>query len=246
MARLMRRLALVVTGTALAIAVSGCGITGDSLALRPAGPGGDMASGEPGPAITGLDRLPVHAPAGMTGYSRSAYGPAWDDGVNVPDGHDHCDTRNDILIRDLASITFRYGHCEVGAGILHDPYTGKIIHFTRGVRTSLNVQIDHVVALGDAWQTGAQRLTRGQRADLANDPLELLAVDGPVNQAKGDADAADWLPPDRAFRCAYVARQVAVKAKYGLWVTAPEKRAMHRVLSSCPGQHLPREPGALG
>jgi hypothetical protein len=241
----MRRFALVVTSVALALAVSGCDMTGGSAALRPAGPGNGVAGGESGSAIAALDRLPVHGAAGMTGYSRSAYGPAWDDGVNVPDGHDHCDTRNDILIRDLTGITYRYGHCEVASGILHDPYTGKIIHFTRGVRTSLTVQIDHVVALGDAWQTGAQGLTQGQRTDLANDPLELLAVDGLANQAKGDADAADWLPPNQAFRCAYVARQVAVKAKYGLWVTAREELAMHRVLGSCPGERLPREPGAL-
>src|SRR5947199_120048 len=81
----------------------------------------------------------------------------------------------------------------------------------RGQRTSAAVQIDHVVALSDAWQTGAQLLPALERARLANDPVELLAVDGPTNEAKGDGDAATWLPPNKPFRCAYVARQIAVK-----------------------------------
>ena len=227
------------------LAVAACTGTGQSAMPATPAAGYGVAGVAAGPAIAALGRLSVHGPASMSGYSRSAYGPAWDDNVDVPDGHDHCDTRDDILIRDLTRVTYRYGHCEVASGILRDPYTGKTINFTRGVRTSLAVQIDHVVALGDAWQTGAQRLTPGQRTKLANDPLELLAVDGPANQAKGDADAAGWLPPNRAFRCAYVARQIAVKAKYGLWVTAAEKRAIGRVLSGCRGQELPREPGAL-
>jgi hypothetical protein len=88
-------------------------------------------------------------------------------------------------------------------------------------------------------QTGAQQLTRAERIDLANDPLELLAVDGPTNEAKGDGDAATWLPPNKKFRCAYVARQVAVKAKYHLWVTVAEKAAINRLLDSCPGQRAP-------
>ena len=109
----------------------------------------------------------------------------------------------------------------------------------RGVTTSEAVQIDHVVALGDAWQKGAQQWTSAERVAFANDPLELLAVSGPANQQKGDADTATWLPPNKAFRCAYVARQVAVKRKYRLWVTAAEEQAMIRVLSGCPAQPLP-------
>ena len=95
------------------------------------------------------------------------------------------------------------------------------------------MQIDHVVALSDAWQKGAQQLTAEQRVQLANDPLNLLAVDGPANQAKSDADAATWLPPHKPFHCQYVARQVAVKRKYQLWVTEAEKEAMIRILLSC-------------
>ena len=164
----------------------------------------------------------------MTGYSRALFGPAWYD----VDGNG-CDTRNDILTRDLVDRTYKNA-CQVATGILHDPYTGATIRFLRGVGTSSAVQIDHVVALGDAWQKGAQQWSPGKRLALANDPLNLLAVSGPVNQRKGDGDTATWLPPDRSYRCAYVARQVAVKVKYGLWATAAEKAAMIRVLSTCP------------
>ena len=129
--------------------------------------------------------------------------------------------------------------CQVTRGVLNDPYTGKVITFVRGGSTSANVQIDHVVALGDAWQKGAQQLSSKEREQLANDPLELLAVDGPANQQKSDGDAATWLPSNKPFRCQYVARQIAVKQKYKLWVTSAEKDAMNRVLAACPDQGLP-------
>jgi hypothetical protein len=185
------------------------------------------------PAESVLNTLAVKGRAPKTGYRRTQFGPAWAD-VD----HNGCDTRNDILNRDLTNRTWRDGthNCIVTSGILHDPYTGTVIHFTRGRRTSEAVQIDHVVALSDAWQTGAQQLDESTRKDLANDPLNLLAVDGPANQQKSDSDAASWLPANKSFRCDYVARQIAVKKKYRLWVTAAEKDAMKRVLSSCPTQ----------
>jgi hypothetical protein len=127
----------------------------------------------------------------------------------------------------------------VVSGILNDPYTGKVVTFKRGVTSSQEVQIDHVVALSDAWQTGAQQLTAQTREAFANDPLELLAVDGRTNQQKSDGDAATWLPPNKSFRCQYVARQVAIKKKYNLWVTSAEKDAITHVLSTCLGQILP-------
>jgi hypothetical protein len=100
--------------------------------------------------------------------------------------------------------------------------------------TSDDVQIDHVVALSNAWQTGAQALDVYQRELIATDPLNLLAVNGPTNQSKGDGDAATWLPPAKGYRCAYVARQVAVKTRYKLWVTPAERDAIARVLTDCP------------
>ena len=101
------------------------------------------------------------------------------------------------------------------------------------------MQIDHVVALSDSWQKGAQQWDTAKREAFANDPLNLLAADGPLNQQKGDGDTATWLPPNKAFRCAYVARQVGVKYTYGLWVTQAEQDAMVGVLSTCPTEPLP-------
>lgn len=177
-----------------------------------------------------LNTLPVKGRAPKTGYERSQFGPAWKD-VD----HNGCDTRNDILARDLTDKTFRPGthDCVVASGVLHDPYTGTTIQFTRGQDTSSAVQIDHIVALSDAWQKGAQQLSADLRTQLANDPLNLLAVDGPANQQKGDGDAATWLPPNKAFRCTYVTHQVQVKAKYSLWVTQAEKAAITNQLGTC-------------
>lgn len=186
-------------------------------------------------ASAALARLPVKGRAAKTGYARSAFGASWTDDVDVAGGHNGCDTRNDVLRRDLTAIRVKPGThgCVVLSGALADPYTGRTLAFVRGRSTSSQVQIDHVVALGDAWVTGAQQLSADRRVALANDPLELLAVDGRANSAKRDADAASWLPPNKAFRCAYVARQVAVKARYGLWVTPAERAVISRVLGTC-------------
>lgn len=184
-----------------------------------------------GLAISALNKLAVKGRAPKTGYSRGQFGADW----AVTGG---CDTRNIILNRDLTNAVVN-DKCEVISGMLNDPYTGKIIPFIRGSDTSGAIQIDHVVALSDAWQTGAQQFTSAERKNLANDPLELLAVDGPANMQKSDGDAATWLPPNKPFRCQYVARQVAVKQKYSLWVTQSEHDAIEIVLDKCPGQLLP-------
>lgn len=181
-------------------------------------------------ALSVLDGLAVKGRAPKTGYARTQFGSGWA-------SSNGCDTRERILQRDLLNAVTSDG-CKVISGLLHDPYTGKDITFTRGIDTSSAVQIDHVVALGNAWQTGAQQLTTTQRQQLANDPLELLAVDGPANQQKSDGDTATWLPANKPFRCQYVARQITVKAKYTLWVTAAEKEAMQRVLATCPHQPI--------
>lgn len=183
-------------------------------------------------AAAALKTIPVKPWASQSGYSRDQFGEGWAD-------LGYCDTRNFILKRDLKNIVMRSGeNCIVQSGTLNDPYTGKIIKFVRGVRTSLAVQVDHVVALSNAWKTGAQKLSYSTRVQLANDPLDLLAVDGPTNQSKGDSDAANWLPRT-AYRCAYVSRQIAVKRKYKLWVTAAEKASINSVLATCPGYKLP-------
>jgi hypothetical protein len=187
-----------------------------------------------GSALAALRAVPVKGRAPKTGYSRAEFGPAWAD-VD----HNGCDTRDDILRRDLTAIQVRASThgCVVVAGLLADPYTGKRIAFSKAAASK--VQIDHVVALSDAWQTGAQGWSPTVRRDFANDPLELLAVDGQANQDKGDGDAATWLPPQKSFRCAYVSRQVAVKLRYHLCVTAAERDAIARVLQKCPATALP-------
>jgi len=183
-----------------------------------------------------LSTLPVKGRAAKTGYTRTQFGQTWAD-VD----RNGCDTRNDMLKRDLTDIEFKVKtrDCVVLNGVLLDRYSGEMINFVRGNVTSMEVQIDHVVALSNAWQTGAFKLTLIQRTAFANDPMNLFAVKGRLNSQKGDGDAATWLPPLKSFRCTYVAQQIAVKAKYSLWVTPPEKEAMTRILTACPKQILP-------
>lgn len=174
-----------------------------------------------------LPRLKVEPEGPMKGYTRAKFGRPWAD-VD----HNRCDTRNDILRRDLRRVVLVTGsRCLVQSGRLHDPYTNRFIGFVRGGKTSSAVQIDHVVALADAWRTGAKTWNANRRLVYANDPDVLLAVDGPSNEAKGDDDASQWLPPKND--CRYVARQIAVKIKYTLWLTPSEHAAVAAVLDRC-------------
>ena len=180
-------------------------------------------------ALEILKQIPIKGRAPKTGYSRSAFGPQWSD-VD----RNGCDTRNDILKRDLINIVFREKtrDCVVESGVLLDPFSNTEINFVRGQKTSMLVQIDHVVSLSNAWQTGIFQSSIKERTAFANDPINLLAVKGSLNSQKGDGDAATWLPPYKPFRCKYVALQISVKAKYGLWVTRAEQVAMVRILNS--------------
>ncbi|WP_242492420.1 HNH endonuclease family protein [Agromyces binzhouensis] len=247
-----RRTLGVLLGVGLALSLSAC--SADELvdvldaivveldgepAIRPADAPGDpdasdatsvergLTAAEWEAALSDLASLPVKGRAAMTGYERDAFGHGW---IDVD--RNGCDTRNDVLARDLDDPDRPQG-CRVLSGILDDPYTGALIEFVRGEGTSQLVQIDHVVPLANAWVTGAQQLTEEERVAFANDPLNLLAVDGSANQQKGAGDAATWLPANRSFRCEYVARQVAVKAAHDLWVTPPERDAIERVLDGC-------------
>ena len=183
-----------------------------------------------GTALTTLATLPVKGRAPRTGYDRAEYGQAW-----LDTDRNGCDTRSDILGRDLTHVTITPGTngCRIEAGTLADPYTATVIDYVRG---NDSVDIDHVVSLSNAWQTGAFRWEIRKRAALANDPMNLLAVDSSANRQKGDADTATWLPSNKRYRCSYAARQVSVKAKYQLWVTVAELDAMARILASCPRQ----------
>jgi hypothetical protein len=225
--------ALVASGTPAARATSTT--TAPAPAATPATSIAALPATGETTALALLAELPIRGRAPMTGYARTAdFGAAW---LDVD--RNGCDTRDDILARDLDAIT-RSGPCKVMSGTLVSPYTNGVIHFVRGVTTSAQVQIDHVVALGDAWQTGAQQLTQSQRISLANDPLNLLAADARSNEQKSDGDAATWLPAAKTFRCSYVARQISVKAGYRLWVTPAEHDAMARILAACPNQTAAR------
>ena len=195
-----------------------------TLLLSPLFPANTQAA--PIDALAALNNLEVKGRAAKTGYARSQF-PHWSD----PD-RNGCDARNDTLKRDLTNITYKAGtrDCKVIAGQLLDPFSGKLITFSANGKA---IDIDHVVSLSNAWQTGAAYFDKNKRNQIANDPLNLLAVDAKLNRKKGDGDAATWLPPNKAFRCEYVGLQIAVKAKYELWVTAAEKTAMERVLQAC-------------
>ena len=231
---------LVLTAAMLVAGLGACAPGGASSftdGSTSKGDAGQLNSSErPGSALAALETLPVKGRAPKTGYDRALFGHAWAD-VD----RNGCDTRNDVLRRDLAPFALKSGTngCMVLSGTLRDSYLGVTIAFVRGSSTFSKVQIDHVVPLSDAWQKGAQQWSTRQRTAFANDPLNLLAVDGLTNQRKSDSDAATWLPPNKAYRCSYAARQIAVKARYGAWVTGAERDALARILATCPAQPLP-------
>jgi Protein of unknown function (DUF1524) len=225
-------LAVVIAALAGGVA---CTEIRDAIVVSGPPQSGAPVSGDFDAARTRLETLVVKGRAPKTGYSRDEFGQSWSDDVNVESGHNGCDTRNDILRRDLTASTYKPGtrDCVVLTGVLNDPYSGKKIDFVRGEKTSPAVQIDHVVAMSDAWQKGAAQWDVLKRTDFANDPINLQATDGPTNQQKGNGDAATWLPPNRAYRCTYVTRQIEVKARYEISVTEAEKRAMAHLLAAC-------------
>ncbi|MFI6940249.1 HNH endonuclease family protein [Streptomyces sp. NPDC050418] len=209
----------------------GCTAEPEEPAGGAGGRAGGGAQGEPGSALAAVDELTVKGRAPKTGYDRARFGSPWADVDS-----NGCGTRDDILARDLAQVRTE-DDCKVVSGRLaSDPYSGAGIAYERG---RSKIDIDHLVALSDAWQKGAQQWEPRKRIAFANDPLNLLAVGASVNRSKGDGDTATWLPPAKGYRCAYVAGQVAVKRKYGLWVTSAERDAMRRVLTGCPSERLP-------
>ena len=229
--RARRRLVSLVVYLLSAVAVAvGVWLAVPGLTTATSGPRYPVTAGELAAARAALASLEVKGRAPRTGYDRDLFGEPWAD-VD----RNGCDTRNDVLRRDLAVTSVRpgTGGCVVLSGTLQDPYSGRAVDFVRGPETSPEVQIDHVVALSDAWQKGGQAWDRPTLAAFANDPANLLAVDGDANQAKAAADAATWLPPHRPYRCRYVMRQALVKSDYRLWVTEAERAAIARELDRC-------------
>lgn len=175
-----------------------------------------------------LEKLEVKGRAPKTGYTREEFYGGWP----TVEG---CNLRQKIIRREFGETAVMEG-CNVVAGEYDEPYTGEHKKFTSREEISKGVQIDHVVALSDAWQKGAQQKSKDERYQIATDPLNLLAVDASANQGKSDGDAATWLPANKKFRCQYIARQISVKYKYSLWVTEAEKEAMARILENCPNE----------
>ncbi|MCW2520466.1 MAG: hypothetical protein JWR46_3085 [Mycobacterium sp.] len=170
-------------------------------------------------------------------YRRAAFGDAWTDDNTAPGGHNGCDTRNDILDRDLVDKTFTaIKRCPtaVATGTLHDPYTNDTIPFTRGNQVGASVQIDHIVPLALAWDLGARDWSDDMRRRFANDPANLLAVQGQANQDKGDAEPADWMPPNHAFWCQYSVQFAAVLRGYALPIDDRSAVVLRDAATTCP------------
>lgn len=187
-----------------------------------------VTSAELAGARAALAVLPELAQEPAEPYARSRFGTAWAD----VDGNG-CSTREDMLARDLADPVRDDDGCTVLTGTLNDRYTGQVLPFRRGPTTSARIQVDHVVALADAWRTGAWAWDDAQRTRLANDPANLLAVDGPTNKDKGAQDASTWLPPHEPFQCQYAVLRVRVRATYGLALAPGERDALRRALGTC-------------
>lgn len=179
-------------------------------------------------ALDVLEQLAIKARAPKTGYRRDEFYSDWPKISG-------CSLRQIIIKREAGnSAVLADDNCTVIAGTFVEPYTGQTLTFTEKSEFAKGIQIDHIVALSDAWQKGAQAISKDERYSLATDPLNLIAADSSANQQKSDGDAATWLPANKAFRCQYVARQVSVKYKYGLWVTQAEHDAIAKILTACP------------
>jgi hypothetical protein len=226
------KVAVMVVPLAMAAGCAGTGglpIDGpsDSHAGQPAkskGKGASSGKGGAAAARKELAKLKDATPDSMSGYSRDRFGPAWKD-VD----HNGCDTRNDILARDLDQVAKR-GRCVVIAGKLYDPYTGTDITFTKA--HAIKVQIDHVFPLGLAWQMGADHWTTDKRTQLANDRDNLLAVSSRPNEQKSDKGPAEWQPP-KAFECIYAEKFIAVADEYSLTVTRADHSELSTMLDTC-------------
>lgn len=189
-----------------------------------------------GTAVAMLETLPVSDDQ-MSGYKRDLFD-HWTD----PDGTG-CDAREDTLAVHMVDVVAPDG-CKVQSGVLKDSYTGQTVQYIAG--DGGGIDIDHVIALSAGWKTGMGNASETVREQFANDPLNLLPVDAGVNRAKGDKDASEWVPSTHDLGiveadCPYVARQIAVKEKYSLWVTSAEKAAMANVLSDCPNEPAPTD-----
>ena len=230
----MRRLLWPVAAAAIAVIVS----TGVLAQQRAAAT--DPVAGPP-PVVAGADVLSgvktVAERVRGGDYRRGAFGDAWDDENTAPGGYNGCDTRDDILERDLDDKTHvATKRCPqaVATGTLRDPYTNATIAFTRGNQIGAAVQIDHLVPLAYAWDMGARDWSDALRKRFANDPANLLAVAGQANQDKGDLPPGQWMPPNTAFHCQYAVAFIAVIRGYDLAVEQNSADRLRAAAAGCP------------
>ncbi|MEN4479310.1 HNH endonuclease family protein [Mycolicibacterium cosmeticum] len=229
----MKRWGPLAAGVVLAVVVAVQVLTqpdGERLARA------DIPTVAPGvDVLAGIPEIPVRVRG--HDYRRAAFGDAWDDDNGAPGGHNGCDTRNDILDRDLVDKTYvAITRCPtaVATGVLQDPYTDATVAFVRGNQIGAAVQIDHIVPLALAWDLGARDWPQAQRLRFANDPANLIAVAGQANQDKGDAEPARWMPPNHAFWCQYAVQFAAVLRGYQLPVDAPSAAVLREAAGTCP------------
>lgn len=170
-------------------------------------------------AVRVLNSLPV-SPEQVAGYDRELFR-HWSD----LDGNG-CDARDDVLIDER--VDGSVSGCEVIGGIWSSIYDG--------VRTTdpSRFDVDHVVPLKEAWDSGAWRWNANTRERFANDldyPGALIAVSASSNRSKSDRDPAEWLP-ERGL-CGYAKTWIAVKFRWRLAVDSKEKSELTRILGGC-------------
>ncbi|WP_344999636.1 HNH endonuclease family protein [Tsukamurella soli] len=241
----MRAWAALLVAVLTAVSVA-CSAVGDRRAEQAGATGAVSTAGAPpgratvaaaGDPLAGIRIVAARAKAPVR-YRRAAFGEAWTDDSGAALGHNGCDTRNDILDRDLTDKTYVHVHScprAVATGTLIDPYTGQTMHFVRGPKTSAKVQIDHIVPLAYAWDMGAYAWDDAKRTRLANDPRNLVAVDGPSNDNKKDSPPGRWMPSNEGFHCQYVEQFAGISREYGLSVDAGSAAVIRQVESVCRG-----------
>jgi hypothetical protein len=226
-------LLLAIVGIAVLVAVQ---VTNSSINRSQFIASADIPTVTPGvDVLAGIALMPLRIRS--YDYRRDAFGDSWTDDNPAPGGHNGCDTRNDILDRDLVDksyVSIKRCPTAVATGLLHDPYTNAEVAFTRGEKTGAAVQIDHIVPLALAWDLGARLWTDDMRLRFANDPANLIAVAGEANQDKGDHEPATWMPPNTAFRCQYAIQFIAVLRGYALPIDAPSATALRDAAATCP------------
>lgn len=231
----MRRLAWLVAGVLLAVVVAVQVMSTTGQADRFVADA-DVPTVAPGvDVLAGIAEIPQRIRG--NDYRRAAFGETWTDDNTAPGGRNGCDTRNDVLDRDLLDKTYvSIKRCPtaVATGTLHDPYTNAVVPFTRGNQVGAAVQIDHIVPLALAWDLGARNWPDELRVRFANDPANLLAVAGPANQDKGDGQPAVWMPPNHAFWCQYAVQFAEVLRGYALPIDQPSAVVLRDAVATCP------------